>query len=55
MSVRHPAPHAPSLGPGRFLAVVEGVAAMVALVTLIATLLGLGIWAVVQLMVAFFS
>lgn len=55
MSVRHPAPHAPSLGPGRFLAVMEGVAAMVALVTLVAALLGLGIWSVVQLLLAFFS
>jgi hypothetical protein len=55
MSVRHPDHHVPTLGPGRFLTVIEGMFAMVALVTLVATLLGLGIWAVVQLLLAFFS
>ena len=55
MSVRHPDQHVPGLGPGRVRAVLEGMAAMVALVTLIATLLGLAIWAVVQLMLAFLS
>jgi hypothetical protein len=55
MSVRHPDQHVPALGPGRFMTVVEGMAAMVALVTLVATLLGLALWAVVQLLLAFFS
>jgi hypothetical protein len=55
MSARHPDQHAPALGPGRFLTVVEGMAAMAALVTLVATLLGLGLWAIVQLLLAFFS
>jgi hypothetical protein len=55
MSIRHPDQHAPSLGPGRFMTVVEGMAAMIALVTLVATLFSLALWAIVQLLLAFFS
>ena len=55
MSVRHPDHHVPGLGAGRVLAVLEGMTAMVALVTLVATMLGLAIWALVQLLLVFFS
>ena len=41
--------HASTLGPGRTRVVVEGVAALVGLAALSATLFGLLTWAVVQL------
>ncbi len=49
MSVRQSLGQASALGPGRTKVVVEGVAALVGLVALSATLFGLLTWAVVQL------
>ena len=51
MSARqsHVHAHAAALGPGRTRVVVEGVAALVGLAALSATLFGLLTWAVVQL------
>ncbi len=49
MSVRQTTGHTSALGPERTKVVVEGIAALVGLVALIATLFGLLTWAVVQL------
>jgi len=49
MSVRQGTGHASALGPERTKVVVEGIAALVGLVALSATIFGLLTWAVVQL------
>ena len=49
MSVHHNHGHASALGPGRTRVVIEGVAALVGLAALSATLFGLLTWTVVQL------
>jgi hypothetical protein len=49
MSVRQSPVHASALGPGRTRVVAEGVAALVGLAALSATLFGVLTWAVVQL------
>jgi hypothetical protein len=55
MSVRHPHQGAPALGPGRTRMVFEGVIAMVGLAVLITTLVGLAMWAIVQLVLTVVS
>ncbi len=49
MSVHQGNGHAPALGPGRTRVVIEGVAALVGMAALSATLFGMLTWAVVQL------
>jgi hypothetical protein len=49
MSVRQDHAQASALGPGRTKVIVEGVAALVGMAALSATLFGLLTWAVVQL------
>ena len=49
MSVRQGQAAPPALGPGRTRVMIEGVAALVGLAALSATLFGLLTWAVVQL------
>ena len=49
MSVRQGHGHASALGPGRTRVVVEGLAALVGMAALSATIFGLLTWAVVQL------
>ena len=49
MSLRQGHARPSALGPGRARVVVEGVAALMGLIALVATLFGLLTWAVVQL------
>jgi hypothetical protein len=53
MSVRHAQDYAPGLGPRRVTMIVEGFVALILLVALSATLLGIATWAVVQLVRTF--
>jgi hypothetical protein len=49
MSVRHAQDYAPGLGPRRITMIVEGFVALVLLVALSATLVGIATWATIEL------
>jgi hypothetical protein len=55
MSVRHSYRGAPALGPSRTRMVFEGVLALVGLAALITTVVGLALWACVQLVLTLVS
>ena len=55
MSLRHAQDYAPGLGPRRATLIVEGFVALVLLVALSATLVGLATWVTIQLVRTFLA